>query len=114
MMVGPAGTNTRVYIENIAPSVTEDDLQELFGQLGKVQRKKQKRGYPDQWPWKVSFYTDERGRRKGDGTLSYEVMCGCGLGCMVGKDGGVHVYVCACVRVYVDGGGGNTVCGGCD
>jgi RNA recognition motif-containing protein len=98
MMVGPAGTNTRVYIENIAPSVTEDDLQELFGQLGKVQRKKQKRGYPDQWPWKVSFYTDDRGRRKGDGTLSYEVTCGCGWGVWRGRTVYiVHMCVCVCV-----------------
>lgn len=35
-------------------------------------RIKQKRGYKDQWPWNIKLYTDESGKSKGDGVLSYE------------------------------------------
>ena len=65
--------NNRIYITGLPPDVTEDELATYFGQLGTVMRKKQKRGFPDQWPWKISIYKDDSGRKcKGDGTLSYE------------------------------------------
>jgi RNA-binding protein FUS len=35
-------------------------------------RKKQKRGYPDQWPWNIRLYTDEKGAFKGDATVTFE------------------------------------------
>ena len=37
-----------------------------------VARIKQKRGYKDQWPWSIKLYTDDSGKNKGDGVLSYE------------------------------------------
>ena len=33
---------------------------------------KQRRGYPDQWPYAVNIYMDDSGRCKGDATLKYE------------------------------------------
>jgi len=37
----------------MSPETTEDDMQQHFGQLGIVKRIRQKRGYPDQWPFKI-------------------------------------------------------------
>lgn len=65
-------SNSRIYITGLPPDVTEDELQQSFGMLGTVARKKQKRGYPDQWPWKINIYTDTTGKCKGDATLTYE------------------------------------------
>ncbi|XP_068634715.1 transcription initiation factor TFIID subunit 15b [Aristolochia californica] len=64
--------NSRIYISNLPPDVTVDELRELFGGIGTVGRIKQKRGYKDQWPWNVKIYTDESGKNKGDAVLSYE------------------------------------------
>lgn len=65
------GTNRRVYVAGLARTATPDEIQKLFGQLGQVQRIKQKRGYPDQWPWKIKMYTDEKGAFKGDCVISF-------------------------------------------
>lgn len=42
-----------MYISGLSPETNETQLQEYFGQLGIVKRVKQKRGYPDQWPFKI-------------------------------------------------------------
>ncbi|XP_038980873.1 transcription initiation factor TFIID subunit 15b-like isoform X2 [Phoenix dactylifera] len=64
--------NSRIYISNLPPDVTTEELRELFGGIGQVGRIKQKRGYKDQWPWNIKIYTDESGNNKGDAVLSYE------------------------------------------
>jgi len=64
--------NTRIYISGLPLDVKEEELRELFGGIGQVARLKQKRGYKDQWPWNIKIYTDESGKNKGDGVLSYE------------------------------------------
>jgi len=42
--------------------VQAEQLQEAFGMLGVVARKKQKRGYPDQWPFKINIYAGPDGK----------------------------------------------------
>lgn len=69
---GDSCDNSRIYISNLPPDVTVDELRELFGGIGQVGRIKQKRGYKDQWPWNIKIYTDEGGNNKGDACLSYE------------------------------------------
>ncbi|KAF2296815.1 hypothetical protein GH714_004949 [Hevea brasiliensis] len=64
--------NSRIYISNLPPDVSTEELRELFGGIGQVGRIKQKRGYKDQWPWNIKLYTDEKGNNKGDAVLSYE------------------------------------------
>ncbi|GKC13964.1 transcription initiation factor TFIID subunit 15b [Tanacetum coccineum] len=64
--------NARIYISNMPPDVTIDELRELFGGIGQVARIKQKRGYKDQWPYNIKLYTDDSGKNKGDGVLVYE------------------------------------------
>ncbi|KAJ7013200.1 hypothetical protein NC653_003036 [Populus alba x Populus x berolinensis] len=64
--------NARIYISNLPPDVTIEELRELFGGIGQVGRIKQKRGYKDQWPWNIKIYTDENGNNKGDACLAYE------------------------------------------
>lgn len=65
-------TWARIYISNLPDDVTSDELQEMFGALGVVAREKQKRGYKDQWPFKIKIYTDDSGKPKGDAVLTYE------------------------------------------
>ncbi|KAK4492105.1 hypothetical protein RD792_002902 [Penstemon davidsonii] len=69
---GDSCDNARIYISNLPPDVTTEELRELFGSIGQVARIKQKRGYKDQWPWSIKIYTDEQGKNKGDAVLSYE------------------------------------------
>mmetsp|Transcript_16100 Transcript_16100/g.18829 ORF Transcript_16100/g.18829 Transcript_16100/m.18829 type:complete len:163 (-) Transcript_16100:12-500(-) len=64
--------NNRIYITGLPPDITEEDLAAHFGPLGKIAKKKQRRGYPDQWPYKISIYTDDSGKCKGDAALTYE------------------------------------------
>uniref|UniRef100_A0A1J3IQ37 Transcription initiation factor TFIID subunit 15b n=1 Tax=Noccaea caerulescens TaxID=107243 RepID=A0A1J3IQ37_NOCCA len=64
--------NARIYISNLPPDVTTDELKDLFGGIGQVGRIKQKRGYKDQWPYNIKIYTDEKGNNKGDAALAYE------------------------------------------
>ncbi|KAJ4970573.1 hypothetical protein NE237_003672 [Protea cynaroides] len=72
---GDSCDNSRIYISNLPPDVTTDELRELFGGIGQVGRIKQKRGYKDQWPWNIKIYTDDGGNNKGDACLSYEDPC---------------------------------------
>ncbi|RLN96583.1 hypothetical protein BBJ28_00000158 [Nothophytophthora sp. Chile5] len=65
-------TWARIYISNLPTDMTSDELQEMFGALGVVAREKQKRGYKDQWPFKIKVYTDTSGQAKGDAVLTYE------------------------------------------
>ncbi|KAL4189614.1 hypothetical protein AMTRI_Chr08g166210 [Amborella trichopoda] len=69
---GDSCDNARIYISNLPPDVTTDELKELFGGIGQVGRIKQKRGYKDQWPWNIKIYRDDGGNSKGDAVLSYE------------------------------------------
>ncbi|KAG0498551.1 hypothetical protein HPP92_002846 [Vanilla planifolia] len=69
---GDTCDNSRIYISNLPPDVTTDELRDLFGGIGQVGRIKQKRGYKDQWPWNIKIYTDDTGNSKGDAVLSYE------------------------------------------
>ncbi|KAI6686970.1 hypothetical protein NL676_032883 [Syzygium grande] len=69
---GDTCDNSRIYISNLPPDVTTDELRDLFGGIGQVGRIKQKRGYKDQWPYNIKIYTDEEGKNKGDAVLSYE------------------------------------------
>uniref|UniRef100_A0A6U3QIM0 RRM domain-containing protein n=1 Tax=Octactis speculum TaxID=3111310 RepID=A0A6U3QIM0_9STRA len=54
-------SNSRIYITGLPPDVTEDELQQSFGMLGTVARKKQKRGYPDQVS-KFHFRSEKQGK----------------------------------------------------
>ncbi|CEG42024.1 tbp-associated factor 15b [Plasmopara halstedii] len=65
-------TWARIYISNLPADTTTDELQEMFGAIGVVAREKQKRGYKDQWPFKIKIYTDAGGQPKGDAVLTYE------------------------------------------
>ncbi|KAF5744479.1 transcription initiation factor TFIID subunit 15b-like [Tripterygium wilfordii] len=69
---GDSCDNSRIYISNLPPDVTIEELRALFSGIGQVGRIKQKRGYKDQWPWNIKIYTDEKGNNKGDACLSYE------------------------------------------
>ncbi|ONK67885.1 uncharacterized protein A4U43_C05F4810 [Asparagus officinalis] len=69
---GDSCDNARIYISNLPPDVTTEELQELFGGIGQVGRIKMKRGYKDQWPWNIRIYTDSSGNNKGDACLAYE------------------------------------------
>ncbi|XWS29062.1 hypothetical protein CRYUN_Cryun25bG0124500 [Craigia yunnanensis] len=69
---GDSCDNSRIYISNLPPDVTIEELKDLFCGIGQIGRIKQKRGYKDQWPWNIKIYTDEKGSQKGDAVLSYE------------------------------------------
>lgn len=68
----PSDDNSRIYITGLVDGTTEEELVAHFGMLGVVARRWQKRGYPNQWPFKVNLYKDESGKAKGDATLTYE------------------------------------------
>lgn len=65
-------TWARIYVSNLPSDITSDELQEMFGAIGVVAREKQKRGYKDQWPFKIKVYTDDSGVVKGDAVITYE------------------------------------------
>jgi RNA recognition motif-containing protein len=65
-------TWARIYISNLPTDVTSDELQEMFGAIGVVAREKQKRGFKDQWPFKIKIYADTDGKPKGDAVLTFE------------------------------------------
>ncbi|XP_071687150.1 transcription initiation factor TFIID subunit 15b-like [Rutidosis leptorrhynchoides] len=64
--------NARIYISNLPPDVTVDELRALFGGLGQIGRIKQERSYNDTWPYDITIYTDEHGKNKGDAVLVFE------------------------------------------
>ena len=51
---------------------TEDDLRELFSGIGIIARIRQKQGFPDQWPFAVKIYKDERGNNKDEAIVTYD------------------------------------------
>lgn len=77
-------TNNKIYITGLPPNIKvsttalthvarsakvptpsprqAEELQATFGQIGIVARKKQKRGYPDQWPFKINIYQGPDGK----------------------------------------------------
>ena len=64
---------TRIFIKGFDPSkVNEDDLRELFSGIGIIARIKQKQGFPDQWPYAVKIYKDERGQNKDEAIITYD------------------------------------------
>ncbi|KAG9416529.1 RNA-binding protein EWS [Aphanomyces cochlioides] len=62
----------RIYVSNLPDDITVDELQGIFGGLGVIAKEKQKRGYKDQWPWKIKIYTNDDGTSKGDAVITYE------------------------------------------
>ncbi|EQC33275.1 hypothetical protein SDRG_09257 [Saprolegnia diclina VS20] len=62
----------RIYVTNLPAGTTVDELQGIFGGLGVIAKEKQKRGYKDQWPWKIKIYTNDDGTQKGDAVITYE------------------------------------------
>lgn len=65
-------TWARIYVSNLPSDVTVTELQEMFGAIGVIAREKQKRGYKDQWPFKIKVYADTSGASKGDAVITYE------------------------------------------
>jgi len=63
----------KIYIQNLAASVTEKDLQALFGGCGMIAKVKPKNtrnpGFEDQWPYAVKMY--KPGRDNGDAAVTY-------------------------------------------
>ncbi|KAL0646377.1 hypothetical protein Bca4012_044668 [Brassica carinata] len=68
--------NARIYINNLPPDMTTDELKDLFGGIGQVitlvGRIKQKRGYKDQRSYNIKIYTVEKGKNKGGACLASE------------------------------------------
>ena len=66
-------TSNRIFIQGFDPEkVTEDDLRELFSGIGVIARVRQRHGFPDQWPYSVRIYKDERGEPKGEAVIKYD------------------------------------------
>jgi RNA-binding protein FUS len=66
-------TATRIFIKGFDPIKTsEDDLRELFSGIGIIARVRQKQGFPDQWPFAVKIYKDERGQNKDECVITYD------------------------------------------
>ena len=53
-------------------STSEDDLREVFSGIGIISRVKQRTGFPDQWPYAVKIYRDERGEKKDEAVITYD------------------------------------------
>lgn len=62
----------KIYVSGLPPHTTEDMLAEHFSMSGKIARKRQARGYPDQWPPNIKLYVGERGEFRGDALVTYE------------------------------------------
>ena len=68
----PEDTNARIYISNLAPNTTEDDLAATFGGLGQIAKRREKRMSRHLWPQDIKLYTHPDGSLKGDAVLTYE------------------------------------------
>ena len=68
----PEDTNARIYISNLAPNTTEDDLAATFGGLGQIAKRREKRMSRHLWPQDIKLYTNPDGSLKGDAVLTYE------------------------------------------
>ncbi|KAH9260711.1 hypothetical protein BASA81_001178 [Batrachochytrium salamandrivorans] len=62
----------KIYVSGLPPHTTEEMLAEHFSMSGKIARKRQARGYPDQWPPNIKLYVGERGEFRGDALVTYE------------------------------------------
>ena len=73
-------TNRRIYVSGLPSSASETQLQIYFGQIGVISRNrkddrgKNRRGFPDQWPFKITIFREggKTGAPKGDCTVTYE------------------------------------------
>lgn len=65
----------KLYITNLAAEVEEKDLVDLFSRIGVLakapvrDKRGNKQGFEDQWPYAVKIY--KPGRRGGDGSVEY-------------------------------------------
>jgi RNA recognition motif-containing protein len=63
-------TNRRIYVSGLPSSASETQLQIYFGQIGIISRNrkddrgKNRRGFPDQWPFKITIFRNEVGSPK--------------------------------------------------
>lgn len=62
----------KIYVSGLPSNTTEEMLVEHFGVTGTIARKKQKRGFPDSWPFNIRLYNDEQGKFKGDALVTYD------------------------------------------
>ena len=66
-------TTNRIFIKGFdVASTSEDDLREVFSGIGIISRVKQRTGFPDQWPYAVKIYRDERGEKKDEAVITYD------------------------------------------
>ena len=73
LLDGLEDTTNRIFIKGFDPTkTTEDDLRELFCGIGIIARVRQRTGFPDQWPYAVKIYRDERGDKKDEAVITYD------------------------------------------
>lgn len=73
LLDGLEDTTNRIFIKGFDPEKTsEDDLRELFCGIGIIARVRQRTGFPDQWPYAVKIYRDERGEKKDEAVITYD------------------------------------------
>ena len=73
MLDGLEDTTNRIFIKGFdVASTSEDDLREVFSGIGIISRVKQRTGFPDQWPYAVKIYRDERGEKKDEAVITYD------------------------------------------
>ena len=73
LLDGLEDTTNRIFIKGFDPEKTsEDDLRELFCGIGVIARVRQRTGFPDQWPYAVKIYRDERGEKKDEAVITYD------------------------------------------
>ena len=73
LLDGLEDTTNRIFIKGFdAASTSEDDLREVFSGIGIISRVRQRTGFPDQWPYAVRIYLDERGQKKDEAVITYD------------------------------------------
>ena len=73
LLDGLEDTTNRIFIKGFdVASTSEDDLREVFSGIGIISRVKQRTGFPDQWPYAVKIYRDERGEKKDEAVITYD------------------------------------------
>ena len=63
---------SKIYVSGLPPDTTEDMLVEHFGAIGVIARKREKRGYKDQWPYNIKLYYNDDNTFKGDALVAFE------------------------------------------